>query len=198
MTSPASKPESLRFIRSVGKNHTARQAAVAPRLAQAARLGLLSLVLSAAAHAQGFLDPADWKETDVPPPPAFDLAKLVEFDVARSSSLVFGVDPGSVTISKADGVVRYVIVALSASGAKNVMYEGLRCNTGEVKTYARAKPDGSWAAVEKSEWKSVYDPQLSRHSRRFALAGACEGSAPVISVRELVRRLKTPDTATLR
>ena len=153
-----------------------------------------SLFLSAPVQAQFFADPLDWKEVDVPPPPAFDMAKLVTFDVARSSSLVFGVDPASFTISKIDGIVRYVMVASSPAGAKNVMYEGLRCSTGEVRTYLRAKPDGSWVPLEKSEWKSVYDPTVPKHSLRFAMAGACDGSAPVSSVRELVRKLTTPIT----
>ena len=151
-----------------------------------------SFLFNAAAHAQVFPDPADWKEADVPPPPAYNMAKLVTFEAARSSSLVYGVDPASFTISKIDGVVRYVMVASNPNGAKNVIYEGLRCSTGEVRTYARAKPDGTWVAVEKSEWKSVYDLTLPRHSLRFARAGACDGSAPVISVRELVRRLTIP------
>ena len=158
---------------------------------------LLWVVLaSAPANAQVFTDPVDWKETDVPPPPAYDMNKLITFDVARSSSLVFGVDPASVSISKNDSVVRYVMVASNASGAKNAMYEGLRCSTGEVRTYARAKPDGTWAVVEKSQWKSMFDPSLSKHSLRFAQAGACQGAAPVASVRELVRKMTTPLTAT--
>ena len=146
--------------------------------------------------AQVLADPVDWKEADVPPPPAFDLAKLLTFDVARSSSLVYGVDPASFSISKFDSVVRYVMVASSPSGAKNVMYEGLRCSTGEVKIYARAKPDGTWVAVEKSEWKSLFDPAVPRHSLRFANAGACQGAAPVSNVRELIRKLTVPMTST--
>ena len=159
---------------------------------------LLGLLASTPAQAQLFVEPADWKEADVPPPPAFDATKLLTFDMARSSNLVYGVDPASFSISKADGVVRYVMVASNASGARNVMYDGLRCSTGEVKTYARGKPDGSWAAVDKPEWKSLYDLQLSRHSLRFALAGACDGAAPVGSVRELVRKMTTPLLQTTR
>lgn len=146
-------------------------------------------------NAQVVTDPSDWKEADVPPPPAYDMAKLLTFDVARSSSLVFGVDPASFSISKGDGIVRYVMVASNSGGAKNAMYEGLRCTTGEVKTYARAKPDGTWVMVAKPEWKSVYDPSIARHSLHFAQAGACQGATPVSSVRELVRMLTTPLSA---
>ena len=141
--------------------------------------------------AQVLSDPADWKESDVPPPPAYDMGKLLTFEVTRSSPLVYGVDPASFSISNADGIVRYVVVATSAAGAKNVIYEGLRCATGEVRTYARAKPDGTWVPVTKSEWKSVHDSFLSRHSLRFAQVAACDLTAPVSSVRELERKLKS-------
>ena len=120
-------------------------------------MGLMfGLLCSEPASAQVFTDPVDWKEAGVPPPPVYDVSKLLPFEVARSSSLAYGVDPGTFTISKADGVVRYVIVASSPSGAKNVIYEGLRCATGEVKSYARANQDGAWAVVKQSEWKWEY------------------------------------------
>lgn len=153
---------------------------------------LLGVLAANPASAQVFTDPADWKESDVPPPPAYDMGKLLTFEVTRSSPLVYGVDPASVSISNADGIVRYVVVATTPAGAKNVMYEGFRCSTGEVRTYARAKPDGSWVPVVNSEWKSAYDISLPRHSLRFAKAAACQNAAPVSSVRELVRKLKSP------
>lgn len=152
----------------------------------------LGLLLTSVAHAQLLTDPADWKETDVPPPPAYDMNKLLTFEVTRASPLVYGVDPASFSISQSDGIVRYVVVATSAGGAKNVMYEGLRCATGEVRTYARAKPDGTWVPVANSEWKSAFDLSLPRHSLRFAKIAACQNAAPVSSVAELVRRLKRP------
>lgn len=155
-------------------------------------LVLLITNMANTASAQVIADPADWKESDVPPPPAYDMSKLLTFEVTRSSPLVYGVDPASFSISKTDGIVRYVVVATTPAGAKNVMYEGLRCSTGEVRTYARAKPDGSWVQVANSEWKSVYDISLPRHSLRFARAGACDSAAPVSSVPELVRKLKSP------
>ena len=153
---------------------------------------LLALLAGNLANAQGLIDRADWKESDVPPPPAYDMSKLLSFEVTPSSPLVYGVDPASFSISNSDSVVRYVVVATTPAGAKNVMYEGLRCATGEVRIYARAAPDGTWVPVANSEWKSVYNPALPRHSLRFAQAGACQQAAPVSSVRELVRKLKNP------
>ena len=175
---------------------TARRLTQLVVLAVPSLIATAGLLCSAPALAQLFAEAADWKEATVPPPPAYDVSRLLTFDVARSSSLVFGVDPASFTLSKADGVVRYVMVATNPNGAKNVMYDGLRCSTAEVITYARARPDGSWAAVEQPEWRSIYELKLPRHSLRFASAGACDGAAPVSSVRELVRKLTIPITQT--
>ena len=129
----------------------------------------------------------------MPAPPAFDVGKLVTFDVSAGSSLVYGVDPASIRISQSDGVVRYVMVATSAGGARNVMYEGLRCSTGEFKTYARYSADGRWSAVSQPEWRSLFGNMPSKHALRFAQAGGCDNATAPPSVSVLVRRLKNPN-----
>lgn len=150
---------------------------------------VLSLGTGSASQAQIAEDP-DWKESVVPPPPAFDFGKLIPFSGSVSSPLVYGVDPASVQISNVDGVVRYVLVATAASGARNVMYEGIRCATGEFRTYARYSSDGRWSMVSNSEWKSMFDNMPSKHALYFAKAGGCDsGSAPP-SVSAMANQLK--------
>lgn len=165
------------------------------KLAFLASVFLTALNASGSAQAQVYVleDPADWKEIETPPPPAFDLKKLITFEVSPNSQLVYGVDPASISISPKDGVVRYVMVASNASGASNVMYEGIRCTTGEFKTYARYSSDGKWTNVSKPEWRSLFDNMPSKHALRFARAGACDSAAPATSVDVVVRRLKNPN-----
>jgi hypothetical protein len=160
-----------------------------------ARLSCVAIALgiTCAAWAQSATDDPDWKESDAPPPPAFDAGKLVTFDVSPNSSLVYGVDPATIRISNSDGLVRYVMVATSASGARNVMYEGIRCATGEYKTYARYSPDGRWSPVANAEWRSMFGNMPSKHVLRFAKAGACDNAAPAPSVPVLISRLKNPN-----
>ncbi len=153
---------------------------------------LLMAGLTGIAQAQVFAESLDWKESEVPPPPAFDVSKLLTFEGSGATSLVYGVDPASVSISRSDSLVRYVIVATSPSGVKNVMYEAIRCATGEFKTYARYSPEGRWQPVANSEWRSVFGSLPSRHALWFARAAACDAAAPVGSIRELVSRLKNP------
>src|SRR5690606_30431351 len=109
------------------------------------RLAVACLFASAAAAAQIAPDDPDWKELEAQPPPALRTSGLVMLEV-RGSSLQFGVDPDSFSIGP-DLVVRYVLVGRSDSGAVNAMYEGIRCNTGDVKVYARHDPDKGWVPV---------------------------------------------------
>lgn len=137
------------------------------------------------------LDP-DWKETDVPPPPAFSRDKLVPVDMPPHVTLKFGVDPATLSITK-DGVVRYVMVATSSSGNVNAMYEGIRCLTGEVKVYARYTSSGQWKAVDNPQWAPLNGNQPSKHALALARQGACEGrSATAASPTAIVQRLKSP------
>lgn len=143
--------------------------------------------------AQFAVQDADWKESEAPPPPTFDVGKLVLFEVSPNSSMVYGVDPASISISRSDSLVRYVVVATSATGVRNVMYEAIRCSTGEFKTYARYLPEGRWQMAGNPEWRSMFGNMPSRHPLRFAKAGGCDNAAPATSVTELVRRLKNPN-----
>ena len=150
--------------------------------------GLLGL--SCTTSAQFNPDAMDWKEGDVPPAPTFDPSKLLVFDVSTGSSLVHGVDPTTLRIG-GDGIVRYVMVATSRTGARNVLYEGIRCSSGEFKIYARHSAEGGWRPVDKPEWRSLFGNMPSRHALQLARTAVCNNSAPTASVGEIVHKLKT-------
>jgi hypothetical protein len=137
------------------------------------------------------VDP-DWKEVDVPPPPAFNRDKLVPVDMPPHITLKLGVDPATLSISS-DSVVRYVMVATSSSGSVNAMYEGIRCMTGEVKVYARYSSSGQWKSVDNAQWRPLNDNQPSKHALAFARQAACDGVAPTsMSPAVIIQKLKSP------
>ena len=72
------------------------------------------------------------------------------------------------------------------------MYEGIRCSTGEFKTYARYSSEGRWTFVTDPQWKSMFENMPSRHALRLAKAGMCDNVTLVSSVNEVVARLKNP------
>jgi len=157
------------------------------------RIFALGLAFAApAALAQLATPDPDWKESEAPPPPAVRVERLVPLDVP-GSSLRFGVDPHSVTLA-ADGIVRYVVVATGSAGAVNGMYEGLRCNTSEVKVYARHNPDSGWVPVRDAQWQGLHDVPHSKHSLQIARNGACVGHGPNGNAAQIVRDLRSgPD-----
>ena len=154
------------------------------------RLLPVALLLAAAAHAQTpQLDP-DWREAEAPPAPAFRLEGLIPLEIP-GSALRFGVDPSTVALGQ-DGIVRYVVIATSASGVVNALYEGIRCGTGEFKVYARHNPSGGWKAAKDSPWRALQDQPASRHTLVIARTGACMGHGANRSASQIVRDLRAP------
>ena len=156
---------------------------------------ILTLALACAAGASsaqllGDVSP-DWKELEAPPPPALRTQGLIPIDMPAGFALRFAVDPASVSVGD-DGVVRYVIVASSPTGVVNAMYEGLRCNTAEVKVYARHNPDTGWVPARNPEWQPLQNRPNSRHSLVVARTGACVGNGSGGNASEIVRALRTP------
>lgn len=141
------------------------------------------------ALAQFIADDPDWKESEVPPPPAFDLKRLVPVEVSVRSQLKWGVDPTTVKILP-EGIVRYVVVAQSPSGVINAIYEGIRCNKAEFRSYARHNPDSGWVKSSNSEWVAIRNASGSGHQMALAKQGLCDGAAPAASVQDAMRRLR--------
>jgi hypothetical protein len=135
------------------------------------------------------IDP-DWKETDAPTAPAFSTSQLLPLEMPSYVSLKFGVDPATLSIT-ADGIVRYVVVAVNASGSVNAMFEGIRCATGEVKTYARTGTIGTWSYLKEPAWRNLTDNLPSKHALALARQGACDGrSTTASSTADIVKALK--------
>ncbi|MEP6720709.1 MAG: CNP1-like family protein [Variovorax sp.] len=131
----------------------------------------------------------DWKETEVPPPPAFAESRVISIQMPPYMTLKFGVDPGTISIT-GDGIVRYVVVASRPGGATNAFYEGVRCSTDEVKTYARYN-SGAWQPVSDPQWKRFRDLN-SGYVQQLASQGLCRGHAPRETAGEIVKNIRQP------
>lgn len=133
----------------------------------------------------------DSQESDAPPAPAFSDKGLIAVATPAHMALQFGVDPNTLTITR-DGVIRYVMVASSTTGVRNVLYEGIRCTTGEVKTYARKNAAGQWAPVSDPQWRALHGGNATTaHALALARQGACSGhTVGADSVGALVKKLR--------
>lgn len=150
---------------------------------------LLGLTLHTA-HAQADLDRLDWTEEEAPPPPTFSWDGSVELQMPPYVTVQVAIDPRTISVGK-DSVVRYVAIMRNRSGTVNASYEGVRCTTDEVKTYARASASGSWSLVSTPEWKDVNGTQPSKHAFVFARQAACNVRV-ANRLEEIIQQLKTP------
>lgn len=95
-----------------------------------------------------------WTEIEAQLPAFPQTDDLVKFQVGAVSGTQFFVDAKSLSVG-ADGVMRYTLVVISASGAENISYEGMRCATAERRSYAFGRPDKTWSKARGNQWVKV-------------------------------------------
>lgn len=134
----------------------------------------------------------EWVEAEVAPPPRFDTEKLIAVDMPPHTSVRYGVDPATIAIGP-DSVVRYVVVMRNASNSASALFEGIRCSTKEVKTYARwSQASAGWTPLAQAPWRYWNDNMPSRHAMALARQGVCENYLPGASPEAIARSLRQP------
>lgn len=133
-------------------------------------------------------EPVEWVEESAPAAPAFSKEQLIPIDMPHHVSVKVGIDPNTLVVG-ADGVVRYVVVMTNATGSMNAIYEGIRCTTDEVKTYARFSASGEWRPVAEPKWQGINENMPSKHAFAIARQGACEARLST-SKAEVLRALQ--------
>jgi len=119
--------------------------------------------------------------------PAYPVpARLIEFDKSAAADFGYFIDPQTLSVDK-DGVVRYVLVARSTSGAQNVTYEGLRCASAEHRFYAFGRADGTWSR-SRSGWRSLVQGQPLQ--RVLYADYFCPQKVAILNAAEGVRALR--------
>lgn len=155
---------------------------------------LLSLSLPASAQqAQDDEDEIekDWKEVAAQLPAAPKAENLVPF--YDSGTMLFSIDVKSLTVA-ADNTIRYTLVSVSRGGAKNVSYEGIRCESFEKKLYAFGRPDGSWSRSRRNEWTRISSLAANQQHSNLAVDYFCEGTTVAGKAAAIVERIKKKQT----
>ncbi|MHB0974427.1 MAG: CNP1-like family protein [Thiobacillus sp.] len=136
-------------------------------------LTALLLCLPLAAHAEwldfehDFEQDKPWVEVAARLPPYPKAENLIAFNVSSATRNRFFVDAASISVG-ADKVVRYTVVIDAAGGARNVSYEGMRCETGERRLYAYGHPDGTWSKARNAGWEDIrFRSLLSYHKALY-------------------------------
>jgi hypothetical protein len=187
------------FRAAAGQHDRHVRSHVFKRLAQKL-IGLILLLTMGTALAQSFDEDYDdenrpWQEIAVqlPAPPKDE--NLLPFYVSPTATQKFFVDAKSISVGS-DNVVRYTLVSISQEGAKNVTYEGIRCETFEKKIYAIGEEDGSWARSRRNQWEGIVRGFANRQHAALAKDYFCENTSVAGKAENIVYRLKNKKTLT--
>lgn len=132
-----------------------------------------------------------WHEEvlQLPPYPAEEV--LIRLDTSYPGYRYF-IDPASVSVGEQDQVARYTVVVETNDGARNVFYEGIRCDTRQYKTYAYGYGDGPFHAMPTADWKEIRNQDALRYRADLADFYVCDGPAVRFDAKQIVKRIQYP------
>jgi hypothetical protein len=132
-----------------------------------------------------------WTENKVDTlPPLPQASNLLPFNVSQNTPLTFAVDKASVTVGD-DGVVRYTVVASSPSGARNVNYEGIRCDTYEWRRYASIDDNGTgWDRGTAFEFRRIENGELNAYQAALYQDYFCASKLPIGTAKQIVENIR--------
>lgn len=130
-----------------------------------------------------------WVEQQAAIPAYPDPANLIEVPVQiPDSNLKMYIDASTLAIGT-DGVVRYALVLRSPSGAENVFYEGIRCATHELRSYAYGSSQSRWEPID-SVWGPLNDLGVMRYRERLYKYYFCRPPMDTLPRREMLQRMR--------
>jgi hypothetical protein len=139
----------------------------------------------------------NWVENKVDTlPPLPKDSDLLAFNVSQNTPLTFSVDKTSITVGS-DGVVRYTVVAASPAGARNVNYEGIRCDTYEWRRYASINEDGNgWDRGTAFDFRRIENGELNAYQAALYQDYFCANKLPVGTAKVIVNNIQYKRTQT--
>lgn len=136
-----------------------------------------------------YIEEKPWVELESQVPSYPREENLLSFEVNTLSTNQFFIDASSISVGD-DGVVRYSIVIKSASGAKNVSFEGIRCQSVETKIYAFGRNDGSWSRVKAPSWREITRTGSNTYTKTLYTDFFCPGLLTIRNPAEAINAFK--------
>lgn len=158
-------------------------------------LPLLLLILPLVAHAEwgafeyDFEQDKPWAEVAAQLPAYPKAENLIEFNVSSATRHRHFVDTASISVGE-DKVVRYTVVIEAAGGARNVSFEGMRCETGERRLYAYGHPDGTWTKARNAGWEGIKFRSLLSYHKALYEDHLCPYGINVKDAKEAAQNLR--------
>lgn len=136
-----------------------------------------------------FIEGPAWKESDkaLPDYPKDEDLLLLDID-SPSSALKFFIDGTTLALTK-DRVVSYTMVIKSDSGAKNVLREGMRCETNSYKVYAYGGVDSNFQPAKEPLWQLITKTGVNAYRNELNLYYLCDKGLP-LKPSEIIEHVK--------
>ncbi len=97
-----------------------------------------------------------WQESLIELPPFPRAQDLIPFRADMGDAdYTYYIDVNSVFLA-ADEVLRYTVIIQSPAGGSNIVYEGIRCATDEIKTFAYGTKNGRFERMADPKWIYVH------------------------------------------
>jgi hypothetical protein len=154
------------------------------------------MAIAATGHAQSrFEEDFDeqgkpWQEIAMQLPSAPSPENSLLFYVSPTATQTFAIDAKSLSVGS-DGVVRYTLLATSASGAKSISYEGIRCDLLQKKLYAFGRQDGTWSRSRRDQWEPISGNAANRQHAALVGDYLCMDGTVAGKASEMIERIRT-------
>jgi hypothetical protein len=130
-----------------------------------------------------------WKEIQAQMPAYPRAENLVPLEIGGALQHQYYIDANSISRGE-DGVMRYTVVLKAAGGASNVTFEGMRCETRELKVYALGRTDGTWVRARDPKWTRVAYRETAPHHQMLFRDYFCFSRVDLPAVKAVVGALK--------
>jgi hypothetical protein len=131
-----------------------------------------------------------WQEanTELPAyPQTEDLVQVQSPPGARKNR--YFVDTKSLSLGP-DLVLRYTVVIVPPGGANNVFFQGIACETNEVKTYAYGRVNGTFVAQPNAVWRAAKRTGTMGYQNELIGKYICDGGSSPIGPDDVRLRLR--------
>ena len=138
----------------------------------------------------------NWTENKVDTiPPLPQDANLVPFTVSQNTPLSFFIDKKSLSVGD-DGVIRYTVVVQSPAGARNVNYEGIRCDNFNWRLYASINEDQTgWDRAVERDFARIETGELNSYHSALYQDYFCANKLPTGTAQQILSNIQMKRTA---
>lgn len=133
-------------------------------------------------------EPEEWRETEWVLPASAKPGALLNVDVGPVEQNRFEIDRASISVGN-DGVVRYMMIVTSPSGARTVTFEGVRCASRERRVYAYGRADDTWSKSTSARWDRINLRTINGYALTLWKQYFCPNGSPVRDAAEAINAL---------